>query len=344
MTKKFDVVIGNPPYQMDRNGNSTKQMPIYHHFMEAAYEISEKAVLITPARFLFDAGYTPKAWNKKMLEDSHLSVEQYVPNSDELFPGTDIKGGVAVTLRDTSREVEAIGLFTKFPELNGILRKLADKKIISIATSMTSSRSFRYTEKMHEDYPEAKKTMLKGDYYKLTTKTFEQLPFLYSAECPQDENNYYKVLGLVGGNRTTRWIHRDYFSGPEALHKFKVAVPKASGSGMFGETLAPPAILSPETGVAGTFITIGSFDTEGEAQACLAYIRTKFARAMLGVMKITQDNSARVWKYVPMQDFSLNSDIDWTMKISEIDQELYKKYGLNSDEIKFVETKVKAMN
>jgi len=116
MSKKFDVVIGNPPYQEEAQGDATNQMPIYHLFMEAAYEVGRKSVLITPARFLFDAGYTPKAWNAKMLSDPHLTVAHYVPNSAALFPGTDIKGGVAVTYRDESASREPIGLFTKHPE------------------------------------------------------------------------------------------------------------------------------------------------------------------------------------------------------------------------------------
>ena len=93
MTKKFDVVIGNPPYQEEAVGKATNQMPIYHLFMDAAHEVGDKAVLITPARFLFDAGYTPKAWNAKMLADPHLSVPSYVPHQRESVPF----GGSAAT-------------------------------------------------------------------------------------------------------------------------------------------------------------------------------------------------------------------------------------------------------
>lgn len=77
MSKKFDVVIGNPPYQEEAKGAGTRDTPVYHLFMDAAYEVGKKAVLITPARFLFNAGFTPKAWNKKMLADPHLSVPVY---------------------------------------------------------------------------------------------------------------------------------------------------------------------------------------------------------------------------------------------------------------------------
>ena len=103
MTKKFDVVIGNPPYQEEAQGDGTRDTPVYHLFMDAAYEVGTKAVLITPARFLFNAGFTPKAWNEKMLADPHLTVPIYVRDSSELFPGTKIRAGIAVTYRDTER-------------------------------------------------------------------------------------------------------------------------------------------------------------------------------------------------------------------------------------------------
>ena len=127
MDKKFDVVIGNPPYQEETEGGGRFATPMYHLFMDASYEVAEKAVLITPARFLFNAGQTPKAWNAKMLADPHLTVPYYVSNSDDLFPGTEIMGGVAVTYRDASRQGEPIGVFSKYAELNVIRQKVAER-------------------------------------------------------------------------------------------------------------------------------------------------------------------------------------------------------------------------
>lgn len=91
---KFDVVIGNPPYQEESIGDSTQAPPIYHKFMDTAYEVADKAVLITPGRFLFNAGATGKAWNEKMLNDEHLKVIFYEQDSSRIFPNTDIKGGL----------------------------------------------------------------------------------------------------------------------------------------------------------------------------------------------------------------------------------------------------------
>lgn len=343
MSKKFDVVIGNPPYQDEASGEATHNMPVYHLFMDAAYEVGRKAVLVTPARFLFNAGYTPKAWNEKMLSDPHLTVSQYVPNSDNIFPGTDIKGGIAVTYRDEDRNYGPIGTFTKSPVLYEILNKVTFVEGGSIASVITSSRSYRYTDEMHADYPTALGTMAIGEQYKINTRTFEQLSFLYNDDRPADSHAYSRVVGLIKNNRVSRWIRSEYISGPESFGTYKLAISKASGSGTFGETLSTPIVLEPNAAVTQSFITVGAFRNEDEAKACLKYVKSKFARTLLGVLKITQDNPAKVWKYIPLQDFTGASDIDWSKSIPEIDQQLYEKYELNADEIAFIESNVKPM-
>lgn len=120
---KFDVVIGNPPYQEASIGDSRQAPPIYHKFMDLSYEISDKVVLITPGRFLFNAGATGNDWNQKMLNDEHLSVIFYEQNSAKIFPNTDIKGGVAVTYRNAKEKFEKIEFFTAYKELTSILKK-----------------------------------------------------------------------------------------------------------------------------------------------------------------------------------------------------------------------------
>ncbi|MFT4260253.1 Eco57I restriction-modification methylase domain-containing protein [Microbacterium sp.] len=343
MVKKFDVVIGNPPYQEEASGSGTRDTPVYHLFMDAAYEIGEKAVLITPARFLFNAGFTPKAWNEKMLADPHLTVPYYVPNSGDLFPGTDIKGGIAVTYRDASAAGDAIGTFTKYPQLNEILHKVVAVGQASIATTITSSRTYRFTDALYADHPEALAMRPDGNAALVNTNTFEQFSFLYLDTRPADDLDYAEVLGLIRNKRHYRWIRSEYISGPKSFESYKVVVPAANGSGHLGETLSSPVIAGPGVAVTQTFITIGSFATEADAEACLKYVKTKFARALLGVLKITQHNPAKTWKYVPLQDFSAASDIDWSKPVAEIDQQLYAKYGLAASEIAFIESHVKPM-
>lgn len=344
MSRKFDVVIGNPPYQEEAQGDGTRDTPVYHQFMNAAYEVASKAVLITPARFLFNAGFTPKAWNEKMLADRRLSVPHYVSNSNDLFPGTDIKGGIAVTYWDEERDDEPIDTFTSYPELNEILHKVNAAHDASIASAISSGRAYAYTELMHEENPQASTLMSSDAQFRVSTNAFERLPFLYFATKPSDGYSYGQVLGLVKNKRVSRWIRRSYLRGPASFDKFKVALPAANGSGALGEALSSPDVIGPEVAVTQTFITIGAFDEESHAQACLKYVKTKFARAMLGISKITQHNPAKVWKHVPNQDFAHTSEVDWSKPISEIDQQLYSKYGLDDAEIEFIETHVKAMS
>ncbi|MEC5379233.1 restriction endonuclease, partial [Staphylococcus hominis] len=127
------------------------------------------------------------------------------------------------------------------------------------------------------------------------------------------------------------------------LLKYKVLLAKSNGSGSFGERLTEPVIASPFEGHTQTFISIGKFDTQYEATAVAKYIKTKFLRALLGTLKVTQDNKKASWSNIPLQDFTNYSDIDWLKSISEIDQQLYKKYNLSENEIKFIEENVKAM-
>lgn len=147
------------------------------------------------------------------------------------------------------------------------------------------------------------------------------------------------MLGLINNERVWRYLPRRYFDmSHENILKYKVLVPRSNGSGALGEVLSTPLI-----GYTQTFIGIGAFDTKEEANAAFKYIKSKFARTMLGVLKITQDNNRSTWSEVPIQDFTTSSDIDWSQSISNIDQQLYRKYGLSLDEIDFIESKVQEM-
>lgn len=348
MDKKFDVVIGNPPYQEEAQGGGTRDTPVYHLFMDAAYEVAKKAVLITPARFLFNAGFTPRAWNEKMLADKHLTVPVYVPNSAELFPGTFINGGIVVTVRDEAVEGEPIGTFTSFPELNSILHKVVESGLVSMESEVTSSRSYRYAAKLYEENPDARALRPAGNEALVSTNAFDQFSFLFHADRPEDGQPYVRILGLASRARAYRWIRSDYITGPASFKKFKVIAPASRGHlGTLGDdpalVLGEPLLGEPGTGVTQTFITIGAFDTKAEAAACLKFVKSKFARAMLGILKATQHNPSKVWKYVPSQDFTNASDIDWSKSVTEIDQQLYAKYGLDPDEIAFIEAKLKPL-
>ncbi|APP03086.1 Eco57I restriction-modification methylase domain-containing protein [Lactobacillus delbrueckii] len=349
---KFDVVIGNPPYQDSATGdNDNYAAPIYSDFMDLSYKLSDLVTLITPARFLFNAGGTSKQWNKKILNDPHFKVVLYEANSSNIFPHTDIKGGVAVSLRDEHQKFEPIEIFTAFPELNSILKKVLPKTNGSLSEIILGRGVYKLSDKALADHPEIEQLQSKGHKKDVGSGAFRVLKdVVFFKEKPSDgHDDYVRFLGLSNRTREYWWGRQIYQDVPDSFYHYKVFVPKANGSGSLGETLTTPLIGEPLIGepligATETFISIGDFLTEIEATNCLSYIKSKFARVMLGVLKTTQDNTRAKWEYVPLQDFTSNSDIDWTKSIPEIDQQLYKKYNLSEDEINFIETKVQAMD
>lgn len=349
---KFDFIIGNPPYQDETLGdNKTFAPPIYHLFMDEAFRVADHVLLIHPARFLFNAGNTPKDWNRKMLSDVHFKILSYEADSSKIFSNTDIKGGVAITYRDAEKTYGEIGTFTPFQELNSIVNKVKlHSGFNSFSKSVISRTAYRLTDSLHRDYPEAIDQLSDGHAYDMSTNIFERLPQIFFDEKPNDGFEYVQILGRVGTNRTYKWIRASYVNDNVAnFYKYKVLMPAANGSGALGEVLTTPVIGQPVIGqpVIGhteTFLSIGCFETESEADACLKYVKTKFARAMLGVLKITQHITPEKWKYVPLQDFTSASDIDWAASIPEIDRQLYVKYGLDEQEIRFIESHVKEMS
>ena len=338
---KFDVVIGNPPYQEEAQGTSTKDMPIYHKFISESYKISKKASLITPARFLSNAGGTPKTWNQQMLNNQHVKVSFFEQKSGNVFPGTDIKGGVAVTYYDAEREFEPIEVFVPFIEMNSIRKKVIKKNFESIDQFVTNRGSYRYSDLIYTDFP---KLMSRVSDRRVASNAFEKLPELFFDIKPEDGNEYIKIYGRFNNERVYKWFRKDYVTCPSNFEKYKIILPKANGSGAIGEVLSTPVIGYPVIGYTETFISVGEFDSLEEAEACLKYIKSKFLRTMLGILKITQDNTKAVWHYIPLQDFTVNSDIDWTQSVADIDRQLYQKYNLSPEEIAFIETHVREMD
>lgn len=350
---KFDYVIGNPPYQ--ESTENTSDNPVYNIFMDAAYKVADKVELITPARFLFNAGKTPKEWNNKMLDDKHFKVLNYQVSSKLFFANTDIKGGIAIHYRDAKKDYGKIGVYSSYKELNDIREKVGKLKELSFSSIIYSAENYKFSKKMYEEKPEIlkmtviekgkeKPLLSKGHEYDLVSNIFEKLKnIVFFEDLPNDNYQYMKIYGRLENNRCYMWIRKDFIADTENLNSYKIFVPKANGSGAIGEVLVTPVIGEPIIGHTQTFISIGNFDNLYEAQSALKYVKTKFCRTMLSILKVTQINQRPTWAYVPLQNFTENSDIDWTKSIHEIDEQLYKKYNLVQEEIEFIETHVKEM-
>lgn len=340
-----DIIIGNPPYQDDAVGEQkTYNGPIYNHYLDCAYSISDVVEMIHPARFLSNAGSTPKAWNKKMLEDKHVGICEFWNKSVSLFDETDIKGGIAISLRDKKVDKGAIGLFTPYQELNTIIQSVCkDNMFKSMSEIVVSRTAYRFTDLMHKEHPEAISQLSNGHPYDVSTNIFERLPQVFFDEKPNDGKKYIRILGRIDNTRIMKYVRRDYIREVENLDGYKVFMASANSNGVFGEMLTLPIVAEPAVGNTETFISIGNFSSLYEAEATRKYILTKFARALLGVLKTTHHLTPETWKFVPQQDFSEASDIDWSLSVEEIDALLYKKYYLSDKEIRFINEKVQAM-
>ena len=343
-TGKVEIaaIVGNPPYQINLDDNA-RSMPIYNMLMDACSLITDVTVLITPARFLFNAGITPSDWNQKMLNNEHFRVLDYSSNSSDFFAGVDIKGGIAITEINNNECFGKLGTFIPNAVMRDINQKVnhVNSGKASFADIISQGSLYHFTDVFFDDFPAAKSNLNTGTKKMVATNSLDKFSDAFS-----DKKNEHAVgiYARCNGTRMIKYIDEKYIAPNKFLDTFNVFVPESNGSGAFGESLAMPVIGNPSIGHTNTFISIGAFNNADEANACLKYVKSKFVRAMLGIVKITQHNSAKVWRFVPLQDFSSSSDIDWSKPVSDIDSQLYSKYGLSDEEIEFIEQSIKPMD
>lgn len=342
---KFAAVVGNPPYQ--EFTKDTSDSPIYHLFMDSAYTLADRVCLIHPARFLFNAGKTPKRWNKKILNDPHVKVVFFDRNSGDVFPGTDISGGIAITIRDATKAIGPIGTFSAYPEISSITKKvISSNGFKSIKEQIYLQNKFDL-KTLYSDHPEYRRIIgSNGSEKRLTSSIFSQLPVFKDLQTDQQQ---IPILGLVKRKRTVKYIDSRYVDTSNTnLADYKVAISSADGAaGLIGSKAVritgQPILLDKMTGITQTFISIGAFKTKLEGQNAVKYIQTRFARMMVGTLKATNGTKLEVWSNLPDQNFGEQSDIDWSQPVANIDEQLYKKYGLTDDETAFIKSKIEAM-
>lgn len=180
---KFDFVIGNPPYQ-EENKNNNRQSPIYNIFMEQSYKVADCVEMIHPARFLFNAGQTSKEWNKKMLNDEHFKILMYEKNASNIFSNIDIKGGVAISIRNAKKKYGKIGVFTDSIKLTRILNIVLDKMVKKFSECAYSKSHYGLSEEIYKDNSYLKSRLTKGNEYIIDANIFKKMPEVFK-ETPQ---------------------------------------------------------------------------------------------------------------------------------------------------------------
>ena len=341
---KFDVVIGNPPYQVSDGGAQASAKPVYNLFVQAAKKLNVNYLsFIIPARF-FTGGKGLDDFREEMIHDKDIRTLNDYANSADCFSGVDIKGGVCHFIWEKGYNNKCkcirhddfgISKSERYLVEEGDDIFIRENFLVSIKNKVK-----RQGEKTFDLIASpAKLYGLRGDAIKSRKKY--NLPEMYDTPI----KNGYRLFGLDEKlKRIYKYLPANYpFERNEGLNKYKVFISESYGCGEIGEIPATPVLATPGELCTETFIQIGPFDTQEEAKHCLKYIKTKFLRALVGIRKQTQHATRTVYKYVPLQDFTSKSDIDWSKSIKEIDQQLYKKYGLDENEINFIETRVKEM-
>jgi len=341
---KFDAIVGNPPYQMSDGGAQASATPVYNLFVNVSKKLNANYIsMIMPSRWM-TGGKGLDKFRDDMIHDKHFLVLHDYTNSKNVFPSVDIKGGICYFLRDRDKEDKCKIYRHDSENVKYSCRNLVeDGDEIFIRNSELITIKNKVAEKDNSSFENIVSPLkpygLRGDIFKDYSKY--NLPNMLDYPI----NNGLTVYGLDEKlKRVTRYADinyplpkRDYVKG------YKLFMSRNQGSGNFGEEFSTPIFAKPNDCCTETFVVIGLFDTEKESQNCWQYIKTKFFRAMVGIRKQDQGASKSIYHYVPLQDFTYKSDIDWSKSVAEIDKQLYKKYNLTQEEIDFIEKTVKPM-
>ena len=332
---KFDVIISNPPYQLNDGGAQASASPIYHKFILEAIKLNPHyIVMIVPSRW-FTGGKGLDSFREQMLHDNRLSIIHDFKDASLCFSGVEIKGGVNYFLWDRDKTNQLVEVYNEnkdnivdYAKRNlledGCEVFIRNNKLISIFKKVNSFGEKSFSEIVSTRKPYG----LSGDFFKDPDKY--NLPRIYEKGLP----NGYTIYGIEDLKRVKRYIANNYpLPKKDGLDSYKLFVSESYGSGLFGEKPADEIIGLPGDLCTETFLQFGPFKNEEETKNCLSYWKTKFFRTLVGIKKNTQHCTKEVYQYVPMQDFSK----PWT------DKELYEKYGLDQKEIDFIENNVEAM-
>lgn len=316
---KFDVIIGNPPYQLSTGGAQAQAIPLYNKFIQQSKKLNPRYIsMIVPSRWM-TGGFGLDDFRDEMLHDDRLRVIHDFIDASDCFTGVEIKGGVCYFLWDRDNRglckiythqnnvvdfaerkllEDNLDVFIRQNKAISILNKIIDKKEKSFSSIVSSQRPFGLPTNF-KDY------ILNGD------------------------DSFIKIYG----NKFIGYLPKNYEipKGNNLINKWKILTPKAVGSGNSNVDWIKPIIAETHSICTETYVVTGPFDSKEICQNVCTYINTKFFHFLLSLKKHTQDCLQKSFMFIPLQDFSKS----WT------DKELYAKYKLTDEEIAFIENMVR---
>lgn len=333
---KFDVIIGNPPYQMsDGGGVGSSALPIYQRFIETAKRLNPRyLIMITPSRW-FTGGRGLDSFREEMLNDRRIRIINDFVDASDCFPGVEIKGGVNYFLwsRDNPGDC-LVNSHAGDKVVSSIERPLLEPGLETFVRNNNLISILRKVQSRNE-------------------KTFDQLvsandPFGFDV---REKGSYKRVKPSFSLIRTDDNPIALYYNGwrregvgfvnPESIRKGqeyincnKAFIPKAWGTGDPTTDWLKPFVPDVKSVCTETYLMMGPFETEQETENAISYTQTKFFHAMVSIVKITQNTMKKAYSKVPIQDFSK----PWT------DEELYEKYGITEEEQAYIDSLIKPMD
>ncbi|MEE0990545.1 MAG: Eco57I restriction-modification methylase domain-containing protein [Paludibacteraceae bacterium] len=354
---KFNAIVGNPPYQENRSNefsknNSSFATAIYPYFVNIARLLKPQLIsLVTPSRWMTRTGQgLSEEWIDGMIKSRNIRLLHDFIDATECFEGVEIKGGVCYYL--LSPQYQGIckyilhkngNIYERIGELDsmGLGIVLRDEKAINIINRVRTVEG-KYFNSSFSTYVGPQHFFDKDGYLTTSWRNYSKVRNL--------EHNIKYYLNKTLDKTGVGWIRlSDIPKNREVLPLHKIYIPKVGGSGNDPYVLGKPFYGEPNSVCSQTYLVIGYSPekhnfTEEICYNIIKYIKTLFFRYLVSIKKRTQDNPSSVFQFVPLQDFTSNSDIDWSKSIEEIDKQLYAKYNLSEDEIDFIEKMIKPMN